>query len=112
MLFNTVEFIIFFVIVLSVITIVKMRLFQHLFLVGASYFFFYFSSNYLVTLLIFSTLLDFYMAKAIFETNNRKRKKILLIFSLAGNLGVLGFFKYADFGISQINLKHMLKIIF
>ena len=103
MLFNTVEFIIFFVIVLSVIAIVKMRLFQHLFLVGASYFFFYFSSNYLVTLLIFSTLLDFYIAKAIFETNNRKRKKILLIFSLAGNLGVLGFFKYADFGISQIN---------
>ena len=103
MLFNTPEFIIFFILILSIIVIVKMRLFQHLFLLGASYFFFYFSSNYLVTLLIFSTLLDFYVGKAIFETSDKKKKKLLLISSLAGNLGLLGFFKYADFGIVQIN---------
>jgi alginate O-acetyltransferase complex protein AlgI len=103
MLFNTPEFIIFFVIVLSVIAIVKMRLFQHLFLLGASYFFFYFSSNYLLTLLIFSTLLDFYVGKAIYSAKNKRIKKLLLISSLAGNLGLLGFFKYADFGITQIN---------
>ena len=103
MLFNTPEFIIFFISILLIIAIVKMRLFQHLFLLGASYFFFYFSSNYLVTLLIFSTLLDFYVGKAIFETSDKKKKKLLLISSLAGNLGLLGFFKYADFGIVQIN---------
>jgi alginate O-acetyltransferase complex protein AlgI len=103
MLFNTPEFIIFFILILLIIAIVKMRLFQHLFLLGASYFFFYFSSNYLVTLLIFSTLLDFYVGKAIFETSDKKKKKLLLISSLAGNLGLLGFFKYADFGIVQIN---------
>tara|TARA_B000000460_G_scaffold45646_1_gene29007 strand:+ start:1872 stop:3245 length:1374 start_codon:yes stop_codon:yes gene_type:complete len=72
-------------------------------LVGSSYLFFYFSSNFLLTLLIFSTLLDFYVGKAIFTAKDKKRKKILLITSLAGNLGLLGFFKYADFGISQIN---------
>jgi len=72
-------------------------------LVGSSYFFFYFSNNFLITLLIFSTLLDFYIGKAIFTAKNKKRKKILLISSLVGNLGLLGFFKYADFGISQIN---------
>jgi len=103
MLFNTPEFIIFFILILAIIVVVKMRLFQHLFLLGASYFFFYFSSNYLVTLLIFSTLLDFYVGKAIFETSDKKKKKLLLISSLAGNLGLLGFFKYADFGIVQIN---------
>jgi D-alanyl-lipoteichoic acid acyltransferase DltB (MBOAT superfamily) len=72
-------------------------------LVGSSYFFFYFSSNFLITLLIFSTLLDFYIGKAIFAAKDKKRKKILLASSIAGNLGLLGFFKYADFGISQIN---------
>jgi D-alanyl-lipoteichoic acid acyltransferase DltB (MBOAT superfamily) len=72
-------------------------------LVGSSYFFFYFSSNFLITLLIFSTLLDFYVGKAIFTAKDKKRKKILLVSSLVGNLGLLGFFKYADFGISQIN---------
>ena len=103
MLFNTPEFIIFFIFVLAVISCIKFRKFQHLFLIGSSYFFFYFSNNFLITLLIFSTLLDFYIGKAIFTAKDKKRKKILLISSLAGNLGLLGFFKYADFGISQIN---------
>ena len=103
MLFNTPEFIIFFIFVLAVISCVKFRRFQHLFLIGSSYFFFYFSNNFLITLLIFSTLLDFYVGKAIFTAKDKKRKKVLLISSLAGNLGLLGFFNYADFGISQIN---------
>ena len=103
MLFNTPEFIIFFIFVLAVISCIKFRKFQHLFLIGSSYFFFYFSNNFLITLLIFSTLLDFYIGKAIFTAKNKKRKKVLLISSLAGNLGLLGFFKYADFGIAQIN---------
>ena len=104
MLFNTPEFIIFFIFVLAVISCIKFRKFQHLFLIGSSYFFFYFSNNFLITLLIFSTLLDFYIGKAIFTAKNKKRKKVLLISSLAGNLGLLGFFKYADFAILQFNI--------
>ena len=104
MLFNSIEFIVFFVAVLTVIVIIKNRKFQHLFLLGSSYFFFYFSSNYLISLLIFSTILDFYIGKAIWQTPSKKKKKILLTISLAGNLGLLGFFKYADFAISQFNI--------
>ena len=33
-----------------------------------------------------------------------QRKKILLILSLVGNLGLLGLFKYADFAILQFNI--------
>ena len=104
MLFNSYEFLIFFILVLTVIVIIKHRQFQHLFIVGASYFFFYFSSNYLLSLLIASTVLDFYIAKEIWNTKDIKRKKILLSISLAGNLGLLGFFKYADFAIDQFNI--------
>jgi len=104
MLFNSAEFIIFFIVVISIITIIKHKKFQHLFIIFASYFFFYFSSNYLLSLLIFSTLLDYYVAKEIWRTHNKQRKKLLLITSLAGNLGLLGFFKYADFTITQFNI--------
>ena len=104
MLFNSIEFIIFFVAVLTVIIIIKHRKFQHLFIGFASYFFFYFSRNYLLSLLIFSTLLDYYIAKLIWKTQDKQRKKILLITSLVGNLGLLGFFKYADFAIMQFNI--------
>ena len=43
------------------------------------------------------------MGKAIFRSASIQRKKLFLILSLVGNIGLLGFFKYADFGISQIN---------
>jgi alginate O-acetyltransferase complex protein AlgI len=104
MLFNTIDFMVFFIVVLAIISAVKYRKFQHVFLLIASYFFFYYSSNYLIILLIASTILDFYIGKMIWKTKNVTRKKLLLIISLAGNLGLLGFFKYADFAILQFNV--------
>jgi len=104
LLFNSIEFIFFFIIVLTVIVTIQQRKFQHLFLLLVSYFFFYYSSNYLISLLIASTILDFYLGGIIWKTKNIAKKKALLIISLAGNLGLLGFFKYADFAILQFNL--------
>jgi alginate O-acetyltransferase complex protein AlgI len=104
MLFNSIDFIIFFVVVLTCISIIKQRKFHHVFLLLASYFFFYFSSNYLIVLLIASTLLDFYVGKAIWKSTNESRRKILLYTSVIGNLGLLGFFKYSDFAILQFNI--------
>jgi D-alanyl-lipoteichoic acid acyltransferase DltB (MBOAT superfamily) len=103
MLFNTIDFVIFFIVVLTTLSIVKKRKFQHAFLVAVSYFFFYYTSNYLIILLIFTTLWDFYFGEIIYKANTPKTKKLALIASLAGNLGLLGFFKYADFAITQFN---------
>lgn len=104
MLFNTIDFVIFFIVVVSILTAIKKRKFQHVFLLVASYFFFYYSSNYLITLLIFTTLWDFYFGAAIYKANSIRKKKAILITSLVGNLGLLGFFKYADFAITQFNV--------
>lgn len=104
MLFNSIEFAIFFIVVTAVIAIIKYRKFQHFFLLGSSYFFFYFSSNYLLSLLVFSTILDYYVGKEIYYAKTKTRKKLLLVISLAGNLGLLGFFKYSDFAIAQFNI--------
>jgi alginate O-acetyltransferase complex protein AlgI len=104
MLFNTIDFIIFFVFVLAVTITIKNKKFYILFLLGAGYFFFYYTSNYLISLLIFSTLLDYFIGNQIWKTDILTRKKILLVISLAGNLGLLGFFKYADFAILQFNI--------
>jgi alginate O-acetyltransferase complex protein AlgI len=104
MLFVSIEFVIFFIVVVATIAIIKYRKFQHLFLLFASYFFFYFSSNFFITLLIFSTILDFYVGKWIWTSKSTHQKKILLISSLVGNLSLLGFFKYSDFAILQFNI--------
>jgi len=103
-LFNSIEFIVFFVVLLTIIVIIKHRRFQHIFLLASSYFFFYFSSNYLLTLLVASTILDFFIGQEIYNCKSQKKKKALLVVSLAGNRGLLGFFKYADFAITQFNI--------
>lgn len=104
MLFNTIDFVVFFIFVVSVLAIIKKRKFQHLFLLAVSYFFFYYSSNYYIVLLLFTTFWDFYLGNLIWKTSNLKKKKIFIALSIAGNLSLLGFFKYADFAITQFNL--------
>ena len=64
----------------------------------------YYTDNYLVTLLIFTILLHFYIGRAIFNANSLRRKKSLFVVGLAGSLGLLGFFKYSDFSITQFNI--------
>ena len=103
MLFNSVDFLVFFAVVITISVIIKNKNFSYVFLVAVSYIFFYFSNNFLISLLVFSTVLDFYIAKAIWSTDDKSKKKKLLLISIIGNLGLLGFFKYADFGISQFN---------
>lgn len=104
MLFSTIDFIIFFVLVLAVLVLVKNRKFQHLFVLLASYFFLYYSNNYFIILILISTILDFYVAQAIAKSNNQNYRKLLLTASIVGNLGLLGFFKYTDFAITQFNV--------
>ena len=104
MLFNTIDFIIFFFVFVLTIEIIRNRKFQHIFLLSASLFFFYYTNTYYISILIYTIVLDFYLARAIYNTDAVKKKKILLVISLASNLGMLGFFKYTDFTISQLNI--------
>ena len=104
MLFNSIDFLIFFFIVLGVIAIWKYRKFQHAFIIVSSFFFLYYTDNYLVLLLLFTIILHFYTGKQIFNAVNKRQKKIFLVIGLAGSLGLLGFFKYSDFAIAQFNI--------
>lgn len=103
MLFNSIEFLIFLIVVVTTLAAIKHRKFQHILILVASYFFFYYTSNYLIVLLIFTTIWDYYFGNIIYKTKDHKTKKLILVISLIGNLGLLGFFKYANFTITQIN---------
>ena len=104
MLFNSLDFLIFFFVVLCIISSFKFRKFQHLFIIFSSLFFLYYTDNFLITLLIFTILLHFYVGREIYNSKNILRKKVFFVIGLAGSVGILGFFKYTDFLISQINL--------
>ena len=60
-----------------------------------------------VVLMLFSTVWDYAMGRCI-DTNLKQgrkgRARIFLIVTIVVNLGLLGFFKYADFVIATINM--------
>jgi len=51
----------------------------------------------LIILIIITTLISYATAIQIYKTKNKKRKKLLLIFSIIINLGILFTFKYFNF---------------
>ena len=103
MLFNTIQFAIFIILVVLAIELFKKNKLQLIILTLASYIFYYFDSGLLFVLLLFTASLDFFCGKKIYESKSVKRKKILLLISIIGSLGILAFFKYANFTIDIAN---------
>lgn len=102
MYFNSLEFILFFPIVLCLTYVFRNNVVvRNIILLFASYFFYACWDYRFLTLIIFSTLADFTISLEIYKANKPVTRKILLISSLAVNLGLLGFFKYYGFFVSE-----------
>ena len=56
-----------------------------------------------IVLMIFSTILDYTCGRLVERHRGTRKQKFGLILSLCGNLGLLLFFKYADFLIGSVN---------
>ncbi|WP_363315839.1 MBOAT family O-acyltransferase [Flavobacterium sp.] len=74
---------------------------QNVLLLVASYIFYGWWDWRFLSLIIASTFLDYFIAIQLGKTDVSKKRKFLLGISLAGNLGMLGFFKYYNFFVSS-----------
>ena len=63
-------------------------------LLVASYVFYGAWTPWFLSLIVFSTVLDYFCGKWLDESESPGRRKLLLLASLGGNLGLLCFFKY------------------
>ncbi len=99
MLFNTVDFAIFFPTVLLLYwTFFKKSLsLQNFFLVVVSYIFYAFWDWRFLSLIFLSTIVDYSVGLWLGKTKNLKKRKLLLGISLVFNLGLLMTFKYFNF---------------
>jgi alginate O-acetyltransferase complex protein AlgI len=70
---------------------------QNLFLLAASYFFYGWWDYRFLLLMIASTTVDFFLARAIQRSSNQSIRRTLLITSLLVNFAILGVFKYFNF---------------
>jgi len=98
MLFNSAEFLRFFAAFLLLYWLVRSNLRGRNLLILLASYVFYGSWNYkLLALIWVSTLLDYLVGLALGKTSSRPARRWLLLASLAGNLSILGFFKYYNF---------------
>jgi D-alanyl-lipoteichoic acid acyltransferase DltB (MBOAT superfamily) len=103
MLFNSLTFLVFLPAVFCIYWFVlhKNLLARNVFLLLASYVFYGWWDWRFLSLIAFSTLVDYYVARFIATSYSQKKRKLLLVVSLIVNLGLLGFFKYVNFFVDS-----------
>ncbi len=109
MLFNSLEFLIFFPIVLVIYFIIPNKI-KYLWLLVASYYFYMCWNAKYALLILFSTvctyagglLIEFVKNRSWSDKKKTVVKKLGVAFVIVSNLAVLGYFKYANFAIESL----------
>lgn len=99
MYFNSLDFAVFLPVIFVLywfITAKHLRL-QNLLIVIASYIFYGWWDYRFLSLILFSSLVDFLVGLQLGKQENGRKRKWLLATSIVVNLGLLGFFKYFNF---------------
>jgi len=99
MLFNTLDFAVFLPLVFFLywfITYKNLKL-QNTLIVVSSYVFYAWWDWRFLSLIIFSTIVDYFVGQKLKKEDNNLKRKILLWISIIINLSFLGFFKYYNF---------------
>jgi D-alanyl-lipoteichoic acid acyltransferase DltB (MBOAT superfamily) len=99
MIFNSIDFAVFLPIVFFLywfVTNKNLKL-QNALIVLASYLFYGWWDWRFLSLIIFSTLVDYLIGRKLKTEEKKTNRKILLWTSIIVNLGFLGFFKYYNF---------------
>ena len=99
MLFNSLDFAVFLPIVFVLYWFIASRnlRLQNALIVAASYVFYGWWDWRFLSLIIFSTLVDFSIGRRLKIEEKESKRKVLLWTSIIVNLGFLGFFKYYNF---------------
>lgn len=103
MIFSSFQFLVFFALVLLLYYGYRGLRWRNLMLLGASYVFYWAAEPRFVWLLAGTTLLDYVVAHGIVRTDSTAVKKAWVWASVLWNLGVIGYFKYADFFLQNVN---------
>ena len=102
MVFNSVDFLVFFPIVLFVYFFIPKKC-RYVWLLVASYYFYMSWNPKYVVLIALSTVITYLIGLLIGKAKESKTKKWIVAGSFVSNLGILFFFKYFDFALANIN---------
>ena len=101
MLFNSIDFLYFLPTIFIIYWSAKNKNQQNLIILISSYVFYAWWDYRFLSLIIFSTVIDYLIGRKLSLSNNKKYRKLLLACSLISNLGLLGIFKYYNFFVES-----------
>ena len=101
MIFDSFTFLLFLSIVLFLYAVLAHR-WQNRMLLVASYVFYGWWDYRFLSLILISTIVDYFCGIKIHNTTNVKQRKFFLTLSILCNLGILGSFKYYNFFVESI----------
>ncbi len=108
MFFNSLTFLMFFLVVYGLYLVLHHRV-QNRMLLLASYVFYAWWDWRFVSLLLASTIIDYFAGLHIHASDTPRTRKRWLLLSMSCNLGMLGFFKYYGFFADSLGrLLHLL----
>ena len=94
----------FFAVVMALYSVIyKKEKPRNAYLFLVSLFFYYKTSGIFFLLLIFSTIVDFFIGRAIYKSDVKLKRKLLVALSVTVNLSVLVYYKYSGFFTESLN---------
>ena len=109
MVFNSYTFIVFFAVILFLHNLPLPWKVKKINLLLASYIFYAAWNPPFILLLWLATVVDYFVGRALYTQPNKHKRKLLLVLSLCGNLGMLCFFKYGGFLLE--NFTHLVNAL-
>lgn len=103
MVFSSVTFLFLFLPLLIPLYFITPRNQRNLLLLAASLLFYLWGSGHQILIIFFSIALDYLLGLVQVATDRQPLRRLCLVVSLIGNLGLLAFFKYTNFFIANIN---------
>jgi len=103
LVFSSITFLCYFLPVFFIVYYLVGNKYKNYVILLFSIFFYSWGAPKFIFVLLASTFFDFYLVQWMHQTNTSKKKKILLSLSILLNVGLLAYFKYANFFIDNVN---------
>mgnify|MGYP000195971672 CR=1 FL=1 len=104
MVFSSIFFLLYFLPLFLILYQITNKNYKNYFILFASILFYAWGAPKFVFLLITSTIIDYYLVNTMYNSKEANIKKLLLGLSISLNVGLLLYFKYANFFIENVNL--------
>ncbi len=103
MLFSSINVLFYFLPAVIILYIAAPKKLKNLVLLISSLFFYFWGEKLLVLLFAFTIFLGWISGLLLEKTEKKPLRKLILVISVVIDLGLLGYYKYADFFIENVN---------